>query len=394
MARQGKARRLSGAVLAALTAGPALGAPADWSLPSWQGAIGDAQLEIGAAAGASLFTTDQPRQPAASGYIKLMPRLHRDYDSGLSIGLDATFSGSDALSRGRYGEGVEKLYGEIRTGLGRLELGQTDGGAYDLAVTGPKVDAAVSLDDPQTSFLRDPATGRAFADVFPLRTEIGASSNDAKLAYVSPSLFGAQLAFSYTPNEAKDVLPFLHAGPHTPGRAAAIWEGSARYSGDIGPLTLTGYAGFAEGRAEHKLPGQHGLSDWGAGLRADYPINDDITISAGGAFRRSNSHALDVNQSWRGGATSVTHLSASLTDGDVVAGVEYGSGTADAVAALPRLGLNAYQASLGYMLSPSVELSAGWQGWNYGRASGLFFNAAPRLKLDAEFVHLSFHTSP
>jgi len=65
-----------------------------------------------------------------------------------------------------------------------------------------------------------------------------------------------------------------------------------------------------------------------------------------------------------------------------------------AVAALPRLGLNAYQASLGYMLSSSLELSAGWQGWNYGRASGVFFNAAPRLKLDAEFVHMSFHTSP
>src|SRR4051812_10006230 len=228
-----------------------------------------------------------------------MPRLHRDYDSGLSIGLNATLSASDALSRGRYGEGAEKLYAEIRTGLGRLELGQTDGGAYVLAVTGPKVDADISLDNSQTTFFRDPATGHAFTAVFPLRTEVGASSNDAKLAYVSPSVFGAQLALSYTPNEAKEVLPFLHAGPHLAGRAAAIWEGSARYSADMGPVTLTGYAGIAQGRAEHKLPRQEGLSDWGAGLRADYPVNDDITISAGGAFRRSNSHAFDVNQSWK-----------------------------------------------------------------------------------------------
>ena len=53
-----------------------------------------------------------------------MPRLHRDYDSGLSLGLDATFTASDPLSRGRYdGDVVEKVYGDVRTGLGRLEIG-------------------------------------------------------------------------------------------------------------------------------------------------------------------------------------------------------------------------------------------------------------------------------
>ena len=78
----------------------------------------------GPAPAAPLFTADQPRQPAASGVAKLMPRLHRDYDSGLSIGLDATLTASDALSRGRYGGDVfEKAYGEVRTGLGRLEIG-------------------------------------------------------------------------------------------------------------------------------------------------------------------------------------------------------------------------------------------------------------------------------
>src|SRR6185312_14509703 len=211
MAGLGKAALVIGAVLA----GPATAAPADWTMAPWQSFIGDAELDLGGVAGGSLFTTSQPRQPAASGYAKLIPRLHRDYDSGLSIGLNATFTASDVLSRGRYGgDAVEKLYGEVRTGLGRLEVGQTDGAAYDLAVTGPKVDAAVSLDNPQTNFFRDPGTRHAFADGFALRTEIGASSNDAKLAYVSPKVFGAQLALSFTPNQAKEVLPFLHEGPH------------------------------------------------------------------------------------------------------------------------------------------------------------------------------------
>ncbi len=59
-------------------------------------------------------------RPASGGLAKLMPRLHRDYDSGLSLGLDATLTASDPLSRGRYGgEAIEKAFADARTGLGR-----------------------------------------------------------------------------------------------------------------------------------------------------------------------------------------------------------------------------------------------------------------------------------
>ena len=369
--------------------------PADWTIPAFQSFVGDAELNVGASAGGAAFSGSLPRQPAASGDIMLMPRLHRDYDSGLSLGLDATLTASDALSRGRYGGDVfEKAYAEMRTGLGRLELGQTDGGAYDLAVTGPKVDEAVSLDNPQTSFFRDPQTRHAFTDLFTLRTEIGASSNAAKLAYISPNLFGAQVALSFAPSEGKNVLPFVNAGPHVPGRQADIWEGSVRYSGDFGPVTLTGYAGLAEGRGEHELAGQEGVSDLGAGLRADYPVNDDMTLSLGGAWRQSNAHAFDINQSWQAGTTRASHLSASLTDGDFVVGTEYGNGVADKVSTLPRLGLNGYQGSVGYVLNPSIQITAGWQQLDYSRSSGTFFNGSPRIRMDAGFLHLNLHTLP
>ena len=91
--------------------------------------------------------------------------------------------------------------------------------------------------------------------MFALRTEVGASSNYAKFAYVSPALFGAQLALSFTPNQGKEVLPFLHAGPHVPGRQADIWEAALRYSDDFGPVTLTGYGGIAEGRGRAQTGG-------------------------------------------------------------------------------------------------------------------------------------------
>ncbi len=185
-------------------------------------------LRLGGEAGGALFNPNQPGWSGAqaSGDVRLMPELRRDYDSGLGLALSGTFAAEDPLSRGRYdGDVIERLAGEARTGLGKLEIGITDGAGYDLAVSGPKVDPGVSLDDPRTTFYRDPGTHRAVTDIFALRTEVGASSNYAKFAYTSPSLFGVQLALSFTPTEAKE-LPFLNAGPHLPGRQADIWEGA------------------------------------------------------------------------------------------------------------------------------------------------------------------------
>ena len=85
-----------------------------------------------------------------------------------------------------------------------------------------------------------------------------------------------------------------------PGRQADIWEAGLRYSDDFGPVTLTGYGGVAEGRAEHKLPGQEGVSDLGVGLRADYTVNDDLSLSLGGSYRQSNAYAFDITRSLTG----------------------------------------------------------------------------------------------
>src|SRR6185312_13608902 len=346
-------------------------------------------------ASGALFQPDQPGWDGAqvSGVVRAMPQLRRDYDSGLSLSLDGTFTASDPLSRGRYdGDVIERLAGTARTGLGTVEIGLTDGAGYALAVTGPRVDPGVALDDPRTSFYRDPATHRAVTDMFALRTEVGASSNYAKFAYTSPALFGFQLALSFTPTEGKQ-LPFMNAGPHLPGRQADIWEGALRYSDELGPVSLSAYAAVAEGRGEHKLPGQEGVSDLGTGLRADYPLDDDTSLSVGGAYRQSNAYGFNINQSWQAGTTRIGHISGGVTHGDWSAGLEYGTGVADAVSALPRLGLNGLEASVGHRISDSISLSAGWQHLAYSRSSGVFFNGAPRLKLEAVYLHLNLKTS-
>jgi hypothetical protein len=366
----------------------------DGTIPPYQFFPGNTELDIGGLAGGAVFSASGHGSQSASGAAKLMPRLHRDYDSGLSLGLDATLTASDALSRGRYGGDVfEKAYGDVRTGLGRLEIGQTDGAAYDLSVTGPTVDEQVSLDNPQTTFFRDPSTGHAFTDNFALRTEIGASSNFAKLAYVGPALFGVQLALSFTPNEGKEVLPFLHAGPHVAGRQVDIWEGAVRYEDNFGPVSLSAYAGLAAGRGEHKPAGQEGVSDLGFGARADYTVNDAVMLSLGGAWRQSNAYAFQIERSFQAATTRAMQASASVTYDAWILGAEYGDGDAGRIGGTPHLGLTGYQASLGYNFSSSIELSTGWQRLNYDRGSGAFYNGLPRIGLDAGFLHLNLKTS-
>ncbi len=357
--------------------------------------VGDAQLKLSAEAGGALFNPNQPgwSSAEASGDVRLMPELRRDYDSGLGLDLDGTFAAQDPLSRGRYdGDVIERLAGEARTGLGKIEIGITDGAGYDLAVSGPKVDPGVSLDDPRTTFYRDPGTHRAVTDIFALRTEVGASSNYAKFAYTSPEIFGVQLALSFAPTEAKE-LPFLNAGPHVPGRQADIWEGAIRYETDLGPASLSAYGAFAEGRAEHKLAGQEGVSDLGAGAKLDYPVNDDITLSLGGSYRQSNAHAFNVNQSFQAGATRAAYVSTALSYKSWMAGLEYSNGIADQVAGAPRLNQNGLEASLGYTVSSSASISSGWQRLGYSRNSGTFFNGLPQLKLDAFYLHVNLKTS-
>ena len=390
-------------LLAALFCQGAMAEPWDGTIEPLRFSPGDLSLTLGAEAGGAVFAPSGSYLSGASGAgggrnasgdFKFMPRLARDYDSGWSLGLNAVITASDPLSRGRYdGKVIEKAFGDVRIGLGQVQIGNTDGAGYALAVSGPKVDAGVSLDDAQTTFFRDPSTGKAFTDIFALRAEVGASSNYAKFVYLSPELFGAQLAVSFTPEQSRYGLPFLHEGPHVAGRQVDIWEGGLKYSDQLGPVTFSAYGGGAWGRGEHKLPGQEGVSDLAAGLRLDYPLSDEIALSAGGGWRQSNAYAFQQASAYQAGTTRVIQASGALTYNAWVLGMEYGSGDADAVAGHPRLGVNAYQASLGYSFSSSIAVSTGWQRLVYQRSSGAFYNGLPRVNLDAVFLHVNLKTS-
>lgn len=374
----------------AVVASHAAAEPAHWNVPPFNLDLGNAGFSFGGDANGAAYSSQMNSDRInATGDLRFTPKLRRDYDTGLSIAFQATILAyRDAMSGLRYGGDVfEKVFFTIQTGVGRMEIGQADGAAYALSLSGPKVDPDTSIDDADMSFFRDPSTGRAF-DIFPLRSEVMASSNYAKFSYFTPRLFGVQFAASFTPSQGKDVVPFVTDGPSVPDRQKRIWETALSYSDMFGDATVKAYAGASMAHDAARTSGHEGLTDWALGASVDYPVSDDVKLSLGGSYRNTNAYAFDLDNVLAAGSTKAAHVSAEITDGSWSGGFEYSDGTADGT---PRLGVNGYETTIGYKINANLQLSGGWQRLNYRRDTGVFFNGDNRIGMDAEFIHLKFH---
>ena len=383
--------------MAAFLAPPAMaGGLGDWNLNPYSTELSDWTLTIGGSTNGTLFAANQPAgapKSWATGAGTLASSVQRTTDSGLSLALKSSFEVfHDKLSGDNYGSAfVQKVYGVVQTGLGRVEIGNTDGAAYALATTGPVVDDATSMDNANATFFRDPASGRDFTRIFALNSAVESSLNYAKISYYTPRLFGVQIAASYTPSEGKDVLPFLNGGPHLADRQHSIWETAVSYSDYFGPVSVGVYGAMAVGHLVDKTAGHAGLTDWGFGSQIDYSVNDDIKLSVGGAYRHANTYTFDINDATASGGTESAHLSTTLSDGPWIVGGEYGSGTAKGVASQPVMGVRGAQASLGYVFNANLQATIGWQQLRYSRETGDFYNGVSRIAMDAAFFHLNLH---
>ena len=222
--------------------------------------------------------------------------------AGLSLGLDATITASDPLSRGRYGGDVfEKAYGDVRTGLGRLEIGQTDGAAYDLVGDRPQGGRpGFSLDDPQTTFFRDPSTGRAFTDIFTLRTEMGASSNYAKARLCQPGLvWGAAGFLLHALAKARMSCRFCMRA--RPCRAPGGYLGRR----DLAIPTISGRSRSPPMAAARwdgpsiNCPARKASAIWAWACALIIPSMTISVLSLGGAWRQSNAYAFQIARSFQ-----------------------------------------------------------------------------------------------
>ena len=381
---------------ATLLAVPA--AAADWALDPWTGEFDSYTVTVGGEAHGTLFSPDLPKasgfdQHWASGLADLKLSIQRDYDSGMSIALKTGFElARDRLSYDNYGGNlVQKVYGLVQTGIGRAEIGMTDGAAYALSVTGPVVDDATSMDNANAGFFLDPTTGRDFTQVFALNSAVESSLNYAKFSYYTPRLFGIEVGVSYTPSEGREVIPFLNNGPGVANRQKSIWEGAASYSGTFGRTSVGAYAAAAFGHGERKTPGHAGLTEYGFGAEIDYDLNDDMKLAFGGAWRHANTYGFDIYDARTTGGTDSAHFSSTLTYGPWIFGGEYGRGTAGDDGFSPTIGVRGWQGSVGYVFNANWQLTAGWQDLRYTRDSGIFYNGAPAIGMNAVFVHLKLH---
>ncbi len=382
------------ATAAALVAAPALAD--DLTVSPWTASYDNLTATVTGEAHGAVFAPWMPANPShqrwASGAADLGLKLQRDYDSGLSLALKSSFEVlRDRLSYDNYGGNlVQKVYGVAQTGLGSIEVGMTDGAGYVLSVTGPVVDQYVALENPNTTFFVDPATGRPFVEAFELQSGLNSSSNYAKLSYYTPRLFGVQVGVSYTPSEGREVIPFLNNGPHASNRQKSIWETALSYSQDFEDFSVGFYGSAAFGHGDGKAANDAGLTDWGLGTEIDVPLDEDWKLAFGGAYRHTNTYGFNIYQATTDADTEGAHLSTTLSWNGWSLGGEYANGTTAGTISDPKLGLRGFGVALGHQLTQNLQASLGWQELHYTRDSGTFYDGSQRLAMNALFLHLTF----
>jgi hypothetical protein len=383
---------LAVAGLAVMAASPALADLSDdWTIaPYTFTAFGMIGTISGHASGAAFAARQSgvAENTNATGYLLIEPQLETVLDNAWEVGFrGAVLAYHDTLSGDIYGDDtIQKAYGFLQMPYGRFEIGQQDGAGTKLSFTGPDVDDDVSLNDANVSFFRDPSTGHALIDVFPMRTEMFASANDAKISYYIPHLTDFQVGFSYTPSAAKGGLPFIDAGAHVDNRPTNILEAAANYAGYFGNGVFRAYGAIAFAHNDLPVLGHDDLRDYSLGGEVDYNF-PNVRLAIGGSWRRANTYVFDVEQPFTHGTTDVARASAALFKGRWSAGLEYETGNAAAHLALPQIEESGYEASVGYQITQQLQLNGGWQHMRFTRSGGAFYDGLSRTDGDAFFLH-------
>ena len=363
--------------------------------PEWM--WGDLEFRLGGSAAGALYTAHEEAGPAypggfdetnVTGEAHANNRVQRTFDNGMVVGARSEFLlYHDELSGDIYdNDTVERLYAFAQTGFGRIEIGQQDGAGYQLALTGPQAVPAVSLEGGGLSLFRNPITGEEFAPFFMHVTAVQSSSNYAKINYISPRLFGAQIGMSFTPQIVRAPVPFAGNPIDDPNGQDDIFEIAASYQDYIGAVAVGGSAAYAHGSVRNRTPGFADLSDWALGWQMAYTLGE-VKLSAGGAFRDSNAYLLEVTQALNHGGTRTVRATGTAEWGSWILGGEY---TFADVKGPVNFGIAGYQAALGYKINDNLQVSGGWQWQNYRRSSGTFYNGNTTIDMNGGFLTFNY----
>ena len=281
----------------------------------------------------------------------------------------------------------QRLYLFTQTGFGRLEIGQVDGAAYTLGLTGPLVDQQVTLENRNISLFRDPTTGEDFGGFFAQATTVKSSSNYAKLNYISPRLFGMQIGASFTPQTVRTPLPFTGNPSDDPNQQRAIWEVAASYTGYFSGVAVGVTGGFAHGRLMNRTDGYDDLVDWAIGTQIAYTHRRFEDHRRRRVSRAPMRYLLDIEQVRDDSRSRMVQLSATFEKPTWLAGVEFSH--AD-IAGVDGYAINGFQVAAGYKVNANMQLTIGWQYYDYSRSSGLFYNGRDAINMNAGFLSLGY----
>ncbi|HEX3485178.1 MAG TPA: porin [Micropepsaceae bacterium] len=359
--------------------------------------IGDVSVKLGGNAGGVLFNAHQSAGPGfpggydiarSSGEARANIRAQRIFDNGLIVGAGGNFLlYHDSLSGDQYGNDfIEKAFVFVQTGFGRVELGEQDGAAYTLGLTGPITNEEVTLENRNISLFHDPIAGENFARFFESVAAVQSTSNYAKINYITPRLLGVQIGASFTPETVRTPLPFTGNPLSDPDQQHDIWEVAASYTGYVSDFALGLSAGYAQGSLKNRTIGTDDLYDWALGAQLAYMLSD-VRLSVGGAYRQSNAYLLQIDSALAHGGTHATHLSATAEWNKWIIGGEYS--LADVTGPVDY-DIYGYQVSAGYRLNDNLQITAGWQWYDYRRNLGAFYNGLPRIDMNAGFLAFTY----
>jgi hypothetical protein len=366
--------------------------PPNWD---WNGI----DLTLGGSASGAVYTEHASSGPArpdgfdasgGTGEVRANARLERTLDNGIVMGARTNLLlAHDTLSDDRYGDDTfEKAYVYVKAGYGTLELGEQDGVGAQLGLTGPRLAPRVSLDDPDTSFFLNPMTGKRF-DGFRPFSAVDSSLNDAKINYLTPRLFGLQLGVSYTPSMIKEPLPFIGNPSDAADTQSSIIEGAASYTTYIDNIALGFSASLLEGSLDHASKGHDNISDWALGAEAADTFGG-VKVTLGGGYRESNAYAFQPAAVYSNGDTHLLHTALTAQKNSWSVGGEYSTAKIKGPASLSAYTMNAYQAGVGYAVNGNLDLTAGWQWYDYSRNSGTFYNGRDHIAMNAGFLALNY----
>lgn len=351
-------------------------------------------LTLGGSVSGALYSAAQDggiSESGGTGQVRANARLERTLDNGFVLGARTNILAlHDDLSGDRYGnDTIQKAYAYVQAGYGTLELGEQDGVGAQMGITGPRVATRVSLDNPDTTFFKNPATGERFDGFFRPFAAVTSSSVDAKINYITPRLFGVQLGGSYTPAQVKAPLPFAGNPSDGANSQDSLLEAAINYSTYVSDVAIGASASLLQSTLTHGTPGHDDLYDWALGLEAAYPVAG-VRVSLGGGYRASNAYGFHTNAVFGSGQTHLTHVSLMAQDDPWSIGAEYSNGDANAPAGFSDYTMTGYQVAIGYRVNGNMDVALGWQWYDYDREIGAFYNGAKQVTMNAGFLTLNY----